>query len=256
MKLMIEYILGYPVTRKSVEECVSGIDEWIRHGGKAKYAVCANPHSLQVAERDAAFAEALRNADLVLPDGFGIVLASRILGGAIHKRITGHDIFTGLSSVLNREKGVSYFFLGSTEDTLMKIRERMKADFPNIRIAGTCSPPFKPAFTGQDSTLMIESINAVGPDILWVGMTAPKQEKWIYENRDRVNARFIGAIGAVFDFYAGTVKRSHPIFQRVGLEWLPRLLREPRRLWRRNFVSSPGFILRVIGSKFRKAEDR
>lgn len=84
------------------------------------------------------------------------------------------------------------------------------------------------------------------PDILWVGMTAPKQEKWIYKNRDKLDVKFIGAIGAVFDFYAGKVKRSHPAFQKMGLEWLPRLLQEPQRLWRRNFVSNPKFMFDVM----------
>jgi N-acetylglucosaminyldiphosphoundecaprenol N-acetyl-beta-D-mannosaminyltransferase len=97
---------------------------------------------------------------------------------------------------------------------------------------------------------MVEAVNRVRPDILWVGMTAPKQEKWIYLNRNRLEVRFIGAVGAVFDFYAGNVKRSHPIFQRLGLEWLPRLLREPRRLFKRNFVSSPLFLYRVFRQRF------
>ena len=98
---------------------------------------------------------------------------------------------------------------------------------------------------------MIEAVNTAKPDVLWVGMTAPKQEKWIYQNRDKLDVKFIGAIGAVFDFYAGTVKRPHPIFQKMGLEWLPRLCSEPRRLWRRNFVSNPLFMLRVIKARLK-----
>ena len=97
---------------------------------------------------------------------------------------------------------------------------------------------------------MRDAINEARPDVLWVGMTAPKQEKWIYENRSGLDVKFIGPIGAVFDFYAGSVKRSHPLFQRMGLEWLPRLIRQPRRLWRRNFISNPSFLLRVALQKF------
>ena len=99
---------------------------------------------------------------------------------------------------------------------------------------------------------MIEAINAAAPDVLWVGMTAPKQEKWIYRNRDRLDVGFIGAIGAVFDFYAGNIKRSPMLFQKCGLEWLPRLLQEPRRLFRRNFVSSPLFLWRLMGQMLKK----
>jgi N-acetylglucosaminyldiphosphoundecaprenol N-acetyl-beta-D-mannosaminyltransferase len=98
---------------------------------------------------------------------------------------------------------------------------------------------------------MIEAVNSAKPDVLWVGMTAPKQEKWIANNISRLNVRFIGAIGAVFDFYAGKVKRSKPVFQRLGLEWLPRLINEPKRLWRRTFVSAPIFILHTGHEKIR-----
>jgi len=97
---------------------------------------------------------------------------------------------------------------------------------------------------------MIEQINRAAPDVLWVGMTAPKQEKWIFANKERLQVKFIGAIGAVFDFYSGNVKRSHPFFQRLGLEWLPRLLRDPRRLWRRTFISSPIFLYKILKQKY------
>ena len=93
---------------------------------------------------------------------------------------------------------------------------------------------------------MVTAVNAAAPDVLWVGMTAPKQEKWILENHARLNVKFAAAIGAVFDFYTGKVKRSHPVFQRLGLEWLPRLIQQPRRLWRRMFVSAPIFIWHVL----------
>jgi N-acetylglucosaminyldiphosphoundecaprenol N-acetyl-beta-D-mannosaminyltransferase len=152
---------------------------------------------------------------------------------------------------LNATKGKRYFFLGSTEEVLEMIKANMARDYPNIIVAGTYSPPFKPEFSEEDNRAMHEAINRAKPDVLWVGMTAPKQEKWIYQNKAALNVRFIGAIGAVFDFYVGRIKRSHPAFQRVGLEWLPRLIQEPRRLWRRNFVSNPKFLIRVIAQKFK-----
>lgn len=123
---------------------------------------------------------------------------------------------------------------------------------PKIQLAGTCSPPFKESFSAEDIDAMIASVNAANADILWVGLSAPKQEKWIYENRDRLNVKFIGAVGAVFDFYAGNVRRSPPIFQKMGLEWLPRLLQQPRRLWRRMFVSAPVFVWHVLKSWLKK----
>ncbi len=245
----VEDILGYPVTTMSKEGCISRIMRWLENDEKRRYFVCANPHSLEVARNDPDFHDAIRNADLVTPDGVGIVLASRILDGSIRARITGSDIFLGLNAAMNREKGFSVFFLGSTAENLQKIENRMRSDFPNIRITGSYSPPFKAEFSDEDDRAMVAAVNVNGPDVLWIGMTAPKQEKWILRNRDKLEVKFIGAIGAVFDFYTGNVRRSHPFFQRMGLEWLPRLIRQPGRLWRRNFISSPAFLLRVLRSR-------
>lgn len=246
----IENILGYPVTSSSPAQCVERISSWLEMDRAQKVFLCANPHSLVQARNDPAFHEALHVADLLTPDGSGIVLASKILGGAIRQRVTGSDIFWGLSAALNREGGKSYFFLGSTEQTLAAIKKKMALDYPDIRFAGAYSPPYAPEFSAAENRLMVEAVNAVKPDVLWVGMTAPKQEKWIHQHRDQLEAKFIGAIGAVFDFYVGNVKRSHPVFQKIGLEWLPRLLQEPRRLWRRNVISSPLFLWMVFAQKF------
>lgn len=245
-----EYILGYQVTTNGIYDSVKKIVHWLDTDAQGKMFVCANPHSLVVSKSDPLFQKAIHDADLVTPDGAGIVLASKILGGSIRERVTGSDIFQGLSARLNETGGRSYFFLGSTEETLAAIRAKMAVEFPEVRFAGSYSPPYKPEFSEEDSRKMIEAINKAKPDVLWVGMTAPKQETWIYKNRNKLDVKFIGAIGAVFDFYSGNVKRSHPVFQKVGLEWLPRLLQEPRRLWRRNFISNPKFLLRVIMSRF------
>ena len=241
-----ENILNYSITREAQHSCIELIIKWLHEDEKGKFLVCANPHSLEIAATDSIFSESIKKADLVIPDGIGIIMASIILGGGIRERVTGNDIFLGVSKALNKEKGYSYFFLGSYEDTLDRIKENMSRDFSNIQVVGTYSPPFKDEFSDEDTMQMIEAVNTAGPDVLWVGMTAPKQEKWIYNNKNKLNAKFIGAIGAVFDFYSGKVKRSHPLFQKFGLEWLPRLAREPHRLWRRIFISSPRFLFHVI----------
>lgn len=240
-----EDILGYPVTTAPAEACIAEIVQWIGAGEKGRYLVCANPHSLETARSDRLFDAALRQADLVVPDGVGIVIASRILGGTIRQRVTGSDIFQGVSAALNEAQGLKVFFLGSTKENLAAISERMHTDFPNVTVAGVYSPPFADEFSSADNEHMVAAVNRARPDVLWVGMTAPKQEKWIYQHRERLEVNFTAAIGAVFDFYTGQVKRSHPIFLKLGLEWFPRLLQEPRRLWRRNFVSNPCFLARV-----------
>ena len=250
---MKEDMLGYAVGCSSAAVCVAEVFARLQEapgiGRGCAWLACLNPHSYAVALEDKTFSRALHDADWLVPDGAGIVLASRLLGGKVYARVTGSDVFFGLHSRMNEVGGMNVFFLGATEDTLAQIRERMARDYPNIRVAGTYSPPFKPNYSNAELEEMIKVINAVKPDVLWVGMTAPKQEKWIYENRTRLNIRFAGAIGAVFDFYTGRVKRSHPVFQRLGLEWLPRLIQQPKRLWRRMFVSAPIFLWHVFKAR-------
>lgn len=243
-----EKILGYPVAVESVDGCLDEIVGWLQKGERHRFFACANPHSLVVAAGDAPFRAALLAADLLTPDGVGILHGSRILGGEIRERVTGSDIFLGLSRRLNAadKKKYSYFFLGAGEDTLRDIIIHLQRDFPNIHIAGVYSPPFKAEFDEDDNRQMLDAVNGARPDVLWVGMTAPKQEKWIHQHLDELDVGFVGAIGAVFDFYTGRVKRSHRVFQRLGLEWLPRLIQEPKRLWRRNFISNPLFMLRIV----------
>jgi len=241
-----ENIVSYPVCKLDKNACIRYILNLIESGKKGSYFVCVNPHSLETARKDSFFEKALKHADLIVPDGMGMVIASKILGGSIHDRVTGMDIFIELNRIMNATSGFRIFFLGSTEKNLNQIKNKIRCEFPSLIIAGTYSPPFKPEFSHEENNAMTDAINQANPDVLWVGMTAPKQEKWIYQNKDKLNVKFIGAVGAVFDFYAGTVKRSSPLFQKYGLEWLPRLLREPRRLWYRNFVSGPKFLMRVI----------
>ena len=209
-----------------------------------------NPHSYCVAKTDKQFQGALKDSDVLLPDGIGIVLAVSLLVGKKILKIAGSDAHAHLIQKANTER-LKLFYLGASQDTLDKIRIRLAKEQPNC-VAGFYSPPFKNEFNSDDSSEMIHVINTFAPDILFVGMTAPKQEKWVYSHKSQIDARIICSIGAVFDFYAGTVKRSHPIWIKMGLEWLPRLLREPKRLARRNFISTPEFIIDLVKEKMRQ----
>lgn len=253
---MKENLLGYQVDAGPVSDFADHLYKSLYQTTdscmRARWLACINPHSYAVAKRDAEFRYALHNADWLLPDGAGMVIASRLLGGNIRERITGSDVFALLNQRMNQVRGHSVFFLGATEETLGLIRARMARDYPNVLVVGTCSPPFKAIWSKDEVDAMVNVINAAKPDVLWVGMTAPKQEKWIHDNLPRLNIGFAAAIGAVFDFYTGQVKRSHPAFQRLGLEWLPRLVKQPRRLWRRMFVSAPVFMWDVAKAKLNK----
>lgn len=208
-----------------------------------------NPHSYIIARKDDAFKNVLLNSDTLLPDGIGIVLAARVLAGAKIKRITGSDIHRILLDYLDKKNG-SCFYFGSGQNTLDKIKERLSKEHPGIS-AGFFSPPFKPVFTDKEDLEMIKIINDFNPEILFVGMTAPRQEKWVHRNRSLLNAKIICPVGAVFDFYAGTVKRPGKFWLNTGLEWLPRLLGEPGRLWKRTLISTPLFVWYVFIEKIR-----
>ncbi len=206
---------------------------------------CANPHSLVVSRQDEAFRGALDNADLVVADGAGILLGARLLGVEPPPRITGHDYFTATMRALNKMPCARVCFMGSTETVLGKLRESVTRDYPNIEICATMSPPFR-TFSADENASIVEKINIARPHILWVGMTAPKQEKWVYENRRLLDAPVIGSIGAVFDFIAGIHPRAPQRMCALHLEWLYRLIREPRRMWQRNFVSTPKYLAAIV----------
>ena len=242
---VVENIIGYSVTRQTPQECSSQIMGWIERGEKGKWFACANPHSLVMAKSDSVFRKAILSADLVTPDGIAVIWASSILGGSLTARVTGYDIFTGLNQLLDGKGGYRVFFLGSTPSRLKMISKKMGDVYPNVTVAGTYSPPFKPDFGPQESHKMVEAVNACRPHVLWVGMGAPKQEKWIYRYKDRLDVNFIGAVGAVFDFFTGKVQRSTPTFLKSELEWVPRFFQEPRRLWKRIFLSTPLFLFLV-----------
>ena len=248
---MNQNILNFTVYSGTKVECVDEINHVIADGQRGcDWLACINPHSYVVASRTDAFANALRSANWLVPDGIGIVVAGHILGRSVRERITGADVFEGVMKQLDTTGG-SVFFLGASEKTLDLIRKKLPLDFPSIRLAGTFSPPFKPTYSETELDEMVLLIKSSRADVLWVGMTAPKQEMWILSNRHRLEVSFAGAIGAVFDFYSGQVRRSNPLFRRLGLEWLPRLLQQPRRLWRRMFISAPLFLLDVIRARFK-----
>ena len=247
-----EIILGYQVSILPVDALIDELDAVRKAGQPCRWLACLNPHSYATALQDRPFRDALHAADWLIPDGVGIVIASRAQSGRIVDRITGWDVFSGLHARLDRAGEGRIFLLGSSDETLAKITARLAQDFPRVSMAGALSPPYRAEFTAAETDAMVDAVNASGADILWVAMTAPKQEKWIHANRHRLDVRLAFAVGAVFDFYVGNVPRSSALSQRLGLEWLPRLLREPRRLWRRTIISAPVFLLHVLRAKIHR----
>ncbi len=208
-----------------------------------------NQYSYCIAEEDPEFKKALLQSDVLLPDGMAIVSAVQLQTGKKIKKIAGADIHLHLLNDLNKKAG-SCFYLGASESTLSKIKERLAIEFPNIEVA-TYSPPFKSHFSKLENKEMIDVINAFAPDVVFVGMTAPKQEKWAFHHKTQLKTKTICAIGAVFDFYAGTVERPSNFWIKLKLEWLIRLVKEPKRMWKRYMYYGPVFIGYMLQNKKR-----
>ena len=214
---------------------------------KKRLITTINQYSYCIAEEDPEFKNALLQSDILLPDGMAIVSAIQLQKGKKIQKIAGADIHLHLLTDLNAKSGRCFYF-GSSETTLLKIKERLAIEFPNISV-GTYSPPFKSYFSEQENSEMLEIINAFGADVVFVGMTAPKQEKWAFEHKDLLQAQTICSIGAVFDFYAGTVKRPAPFWIALRLEWFIRLIKEPKRMWKRYLYYGPVFIGYILREK-------
>lgn len=216
-------VLGYNVFSSRLDAIDPEIDKLLIN--------TFSPNSYGLALSDNKFETALKNTDVLVLDGIGIALGSIILHGKNIKKISGQDCFDHYMAVANN-KNWKVYFLGSSEQTLKKITDRVKKEYPNV-ITGTYSPPFKPEFSEEDNNHMVDAINAFKPDVLFVGLTAPKQEKWAYQHRNRVNARIISTIGNVFDWYAGNSKRPAKIWIDLRLEWLVRIFLRPE-IFKRN----------------------
>jgi len=202
-----------------------------------------SPNSYGVSTKDTEFEQALKTSDYLVLDGVYFAIASLLLQGKNIKRNQGFDVFYHFIKRLNEQKGKA-FFLGSSQSTLQKIKEKANIDYPNIHIE-YFSPPFKPEFSNEENELMVERINAFKPDILFVGMTCPKQEKWAIKHRDQLKAGLAICIGNVFDWYAGTQKPIHPFWFKIRLGWLVRILVRPE-VFRRNIGNQMLFFWHVI----------
>lgn len=216
-----------------------------------------NAHSYNTARKDELFAEALTNGDVLIPDGVSIVKACRWIKAKSlpEERIAGWDLFEFEMNKLEecgrtlRSPQRTVMFMGSSQKVLDLIVKRAAEVYPHLKIV-TYSPPYKPEFSEEDNKAIIEAINAADPDLLWIGMTAPKQEKWTYSHWNELNIHcHVGTIGAVFDFFAGTVERAPIWWQRHGLEWLYRLLKEPKRMWRRYIIGNTLFLWNMLKEK-------
>ncbi|WP_421658258.1 WecB/TagA/CpsF family glycosyltransferase [Leptothermofonsia sp. ETS-13] len=231
-------VIGFSVTALPFDAQISLIFQWAKDC-LSKVVCIANVHMLVEAYRDPNFAAVLRRADLVTPDGMPLVWMLRLLGVSNQDRVAGLDVFSALCERATKEN-VSIFFLGSHSAILEKMRARLEKEFPNLKIAGMEPLPFRPLNKWEDQAI-IERLNDSGAGLVFLSLGCPKQEAWMAEHKDRVQAVMVG-LGGAFPVYAGIHKRAPRLVRSLGFEWLYRLAQEPRRLWGRYSTTIPIFI--------------
>lgn len=232
-------IMGVNVSAITMADALRTVEGWIER--RARHFVCiTGVHGVIESQSDPELMAIHERAGLVTPDGMPLVWMSRKLGHQRTERVYGPDLMLALTE-LSARKGYRQYYFGGAPGLADRLRDRLVQRFPGLQVAGTFSPPFQPVGADSDEDTL-QAINAARPDILWVGMSTPKQEYWMDRHRDRIDAPVMIGVGAAFDFLAGT-KRQAPLWmQRNGLEWLFRLLSEPRRLWRRYGRIVPQFM--------------
>ena len=245
-----ELVFGIYRCSFRIQDCANEIITWIQTGKSLRYLTCLNANSYVISKKNSNFRNALLRSDWIVPDGIGILLALLLHKGKIENRVTGSDIFKQVNTKLNDING-SVFLLGSTKQNLKKIVRNLKKDHPNIKIAGVYSPPFKSSFTDKDTDKMVTKINEYPVDVLWVGMTSPKQDLIISKCCSQLNVKFAAGVGAVFDFYSGNIARAPLFMQMLGLEWLHRLIKSPKRMFKRNILSGSLFLYDVVKYKLK-----
>lgn len=244
-------IAGTGISNVTLQETMQLLDTWIEAGAKKR--VCVTPVNCIVwAANNPALQELYNNADLTLCDGVPLIWASSFLGkGKLKGRVTGLDLLPQYMAHC-AEKGYSQFLLGAKEGVGESLKQWAENKFPGTIIKGVYSPPFAEQFSKEENDKMIRMINEAEPDILWVSLTAPKQDYWIAEHLSQLNVSIAIGVGGAFEVAAGLIPRAPVWMQKAGLEWLYRLYREPRRLYRRYIIEAPAFFPLIIRQKWRR----
>jgi N-acetylglucosaminyldiphosphoundecaprenol N-acetyl-beta-D-mannosaminyltransferase len=246
-------IVGVPVSAISMPVALENIAGWI---GKpqSRYVCVADVHSVMQARANPSHMASMRGAAMVTPDGTPLVWVGRLLGRPAMSRVCGPDLLPAVCAA-SEMRGWRHYFYGGAPGVVEQLRDALTAKYPKLDIVGTYSPPFRPLSEAEDAEVM-RTIAASKADIVWVGLGCPKQEKWMADHVARLAGVTLIGIGAAFDFHTGRVERAPLWMQRNGLEWLHRLVSEPRRLWRRYLVLAPQFALLAGGQVLKRALQR
>jgi N-acetylglucosaminyldiphosphoundecaprenol N-acetyl-beta-D-mannosaminyltransferase len=251
-------ILGVGVSAVDLPTAVSIIDRWIQDRTRT-YICITGVHGVIESQSDLALRQIHNQAGMVTPDGMPLVWMAHKLGFKGIKRVYGPDLMRAVTAA-SAERGYRQFYYGGAPGVPERLQGQLTMQHPNLQVCGILSPPFRHLSPEEDEEI-IARINAVKPDIVWIGLSTPKQERWMAAHLGRINAPVMIGVGAAFDFLAGTKKQAPKWMQESGLEWLFRLVTEPKRLWKRYFHIVPTFIvlagMQLLSSMFnRKAAGR
>jgi N-acetylglucosaminyldiphosphoundecaprenol N-acetyl-beta-D-mannosaminyltransferase len=245
-------VLGVPVSAISMADALHTIDCWIRD--RSPHYVCVTGvHGVMESQRDERLRSIHAGAGLVTPDGMPLVWLAHLRGRPHVERVYGPDLMLACCE-RSLQTGARHFFFGGAPGIAERVAGRLAARFPRLAVAGTYSPPFRP-LTAEEDGRVIDEINAANADIVWVGLSTPKQERWMADHAGRLTATVLIGVGAAFDFHAGVKRQAPRWMQRNGLEWSFRLATEPRRLWKRYLVNNPKFVWKVLLAWIRGAAD-
>lgn len=241
-------IISSVISTGSYETFIDSIVE-LSQTKKSSYVCVTNVHMLVEAHNSKEFAEVVNGADIATPDGFPVARGLGWLHKTFQPRVAGMDLITSLFERSEKDS-LKIFLYGSSEEVLKRIKQKTQIEYPNLNIVGSISPPFR-FLENKEKTLIVDEINEHNPDFVFVALGCPKQERWMAEHKDLVNSCMIG-LGGAFPVYAGTVTRAPEWVQRHGLEWLFRLYKEPKRLWRRYSYTNTKFIMLFTAQLIRK----
>ena len=233
-------VLGAPVHIVDIESVLRLMEQWIHDRGRPHWIAVTGSHGVLEAHKHADFRAVLQTADLSVPDGrWAARFAAKKMSCATHQ-VRGADLMSAFCE-LSRQKGFTNYFYGDTEETLALASDQLRKKHPGVKIIGAYSPPFRP-LTAEEDAQAVAMINQANPDVLWVALGLPKQERWIAAHLDRLKVPVIVAVGAALKFHSGKVVPAPRWASRVGLEWFWRLLHEPRTVWRRAMIYGPQFM--------------
>ena len=230
-------VLGVRIDALGFDAAQEQLLAWCRHRD-SRYVVLANAHVVALAGQDAAFAVAVSSADMTTADGAPVAWMMRKLGYAMQPRVSGPDLMLAMLGCCVHE-GLTVYLYGSSPTTLQALTQRVKSEFPALKLVGAESPPFR-AMSPKEDDDTVQRINDSGASLVFVGLGCPKQEIWMAARRGKIRAVMVG-VGAAFDYHSGNLQRAPRRMQDTGLEWFYRLLREPRRLWKRYLLTNTLF---------------